>query len=59
MLTPRDEAMLHARTVRELQQELLVLRTELQDCHTPKRKHWLEARIDAIVDIINNKLSPA
>lgn len=56
MLTPRDEAMLRALTVRELKQELLVLEMELAVSYLPKRKAWLEVRIDNLREIINDKL---
>lgn len=59
MLTPREEALLHARSVRELRTELMMLETELQECHNAKRKHWLEVRINIVVEIIRLKLSPA
>lgn len=56
MLTPREEALLHARSVRELQTEVLMLETELKDCHVPKRAHWIEVRLSNIRQIILEKL---
>lgn len=57
MLTPRDEALLHAQTVRELRTLLTVFQKELEGCHEAKRKHWLEVRIANIMGIIRTKLA--
>jgi hypothetical protein len=56
MLTPREEALLHNKTVRELRTEIMLLEKELSECHNAKRKHWLEVRLSNVMEILRQKL---
>lgn len=55
MLTPREEALLHDRTVRELRILIAMFEKELQECHVAKRRQWLEVRLTHVNGVLKSK----
>jgi len=55
MLTERELALLHAKSIRDLKLELKSLEDELVKCFNLYRRRWIDARIAAVQEIVNQK----